>query len=370
MEPADEGTLNPALIRLLILPLVFLRVFAALELQAQQPVQAQHPVRGEFCLVWYNVENLFHPEDDPGTGDDEFTPGGKRNWTWSRYRNKLTAIARVIVASGRGEAPEMVGLCEVENALVLEDLCAHPILGPYRYGYLHKESPDHRGMDVACLIRMGSTEVLQWENMAFRPPVTGTRDLMHICLKMGGDTLDLFLVHLLSKYGGAGATAELRRVQCGQLAAYMDSVHTKRGEGWMMAVGDFNEVYRVAKHVLVPSGELEAQGRPAFLKIPDKGGHGEDSRCEHAEVQPSTPEVVPLSLCDKKIHEDSQGKQHTMELGEHTEAQGNTDCKPESLTILSCGFYGQPESEGPEKEQVRVGYSNGRRGSKKERYRK
>ena len=106
--------------------------------------------RGESCVVWYNVENLFYPDNDTIPGDDEFTPQGLRHWTWSRYRNKLTALAKVIIASGRGEAPELVALCEVENALVLEELCAHPILVPYHYSYLHRESRDHRGMDVAC----------------------------------------------------------------------------------------------------------------------------------------------------------------------------------------------------------------------------
>jgi hypothetical protein len=190
------------------------------------------------------VENLFYPEDDPGAGDDEFTPGGARHWTWSRYRDKLTAIAKVIIASGRGEPPELVGLCEVENAMVLEDLVSHPILSPYRYNYLHRESADHRGMDVACLIRKGRIGACQWEYKAFAQPVSGTRDVLHIAVPWQGDTLDLFLVHLISKYGGAGATAALRREQSSQLVRLMDSVYSVSKEGWILAAGDFNERYQ------------------------------------------------------------------------------------------------------------------------------
>ena len=211
--------------------------FSAMELPAQGMV------RGESCFVWYNVENLFYPDNDSTSGDDEFTPQGLRHWTWSRYRDKLTALAKVIIASGRGEAPELVGLCEVESALVLEELSSHPILAPYHYSYLHRESHDHRGMDVACLIRKGKFKSVLWETIPFALPVSETRDIMHISLAWGGDTLDLFLVHLLSKYGGAGATAALRNCQTGQVAELMDSVYAARKRGLIMAVGDFNEEY-------------------------------------------------------------------------------------------------------------------------------
>ena len=218
----------------------------ALYLPAQEISSAElasSVARGSCCLVWYNVENLFYPDDDSTAGDDEFTPQGLRHWIWSRYRDKLTALAKVIIATGRGDAPELVALCEVENALVLEELCSHPILAPYHYSYLHRESHDHRGMDVACLIRLGCFESVTWETLPFTLPVSETRDLMHISLDWGADTLDLFLVHLLSKYGGAGATAFLRSCQTGQLVQFMDSVYAVRQRGLIMTAGDFNETY-------------------------------------------------------------------------------------------------------------------------------
>ncbi len=207
-------------------------------------LQAQNSIRGDLCLVWYNAENLFYPDNDSLPVDDEFTPEGVRHWTWSRYRKKLTALAKVIIASGGGEPPELVGLCEVENAMVLEELTAHPILAPYHYRYLHKEGPDHRGMDVACLYRTGRIDVVQWETVPFRPPVLATRDMLHITLCWDGDTLDLFLVHLLSKYSGAGATAQLRRIQAKQLVHCMDSVYAARCRGVILAAGDFNDGYK------------------------------------------------------------------------------------------------------------------------------
>lgn len=221
----------------------FLRLLFGMFFFGFNNLQAQSSTRGDLCFVWYNVENLFYPDSDSLPADDEFTPEGVRHWTWNRYRDKLTALAKVIIASGGGEPPEVVGLCEVENALVLEDLTTHPILAPYHYSYLHREGTDHRGMEVSCLFRVGSIDTVRWETIPFSPPVFATRDMMHITLCQGSDTLDLFLVHLLSKYSGAGATAQLRRIQAEQLVHFMDSVYAARFEGSILAAGDFNEEY-------------------------------------------------------------------------------------------------------------------------------
>jgi endonuclease/exonuclease/phosphatase family metal-dependent hydrolase len=230
---------------------------------------AQDLTRGESCFVWYNVENLFNPDNDSISGDDEFTPQGLRHWTWSRYRTKLTALAKVIIATGRGKPPELVAFCEVESAQVLQDLSTHPILAPYHYTYLHRESPDHRGMDVACLIRMGMFESVHWSYHSFALPVSETRDIMHISLSWGGDTLDLFLVHLLSKYGGTGATADLRRCQTEQMVQLIDSVHAVREHSLLLAAGDFNDIYQ--SYTMEPLRNAGFGGDSLMLHLPENG---------------------------------------------------------------------------------------------------
>lgn len=208
----------------------------------QEPVYHEPP-RGALRLMWYNVENLFHPEDDTIPGDDEFTPEGVRHWTFNRYRKKLTGIAKVIIAAGAWDPPDLVGLCEVENAMVLEELVRHPILVSYGYRFVHSDSPDRRGMDVACLYREKRFRPVGWE---VHPSVVkcdeGTRDVLHICGVWGKrDTLDLFLVHFISKYSGAGATAEFRKRQASHLSQLTDSVQQQRMASLQVMVGDFNE---------------------------------------------------------------------------------------------------------------------------------
>ena len=99
-------------------------------------------------------------------GDDEFTPKVCAYWSYNRYQQKLTGLARVIVAAGRWQPPAVVGLCEVEGPQVLEELVSHPILASYQYSYLHRESPDHRGMDVACIFRPERFKALSWQFIA------------------------------------------------------------------------------------------------------------------------------------------------------------------------------------------------------------
>ena len=174
--------------------------------------------------------------------DDEFTPEGPRHWTLAKYHKKLTALAKVIVASGRWEPPELVGLCEVEDARVLEDLISHPILESYHYAYLHRDSPDHRALDVACLYRPEQIGILGWSAIPSRVLRGETRDMLHLSFTFARrDTLDLFLVHLVSKYRGAGLSAGSRRMQVVHLLHCMDSVQILRSQSKILAAGDFND---------------------------------------------------------------------------------------------------------------------------------
>ncbi len=212
---------------------------ALLSLHAQSET-----ARGAYRIMWYNVENLFHPSDDSLAGDDEFTPHGVRHWTWVRYRKKLTNLARVIVASGQWQTPGLVGLCEIENAQVLEDLVSHPILEPFAYGYFHRESPDHRGMDIACLFREQRFHPDGWETIS--PVQSGsfghTREVLHVWGRWGRrDTMDLFLCHFISRYRGTGITAEYRRMQSASLVLKADSVQRERPGSLVVLAGDFNE---------------------------------------------------------------------------------------------------------------------------------
>ena len=105
-------------------------------------------------VAFYNIENLFDYEDDPLTFDDDRTPTGKDGWTKEIYEAKLANMAKVISEIGAevtGTTPAIIGLCEIENLRVLEDLVNQEPLVDMNYGIVHFDSPDRRGIDVALL---------------------------------------------------------------------------------------------------------------------------------------------------------------------------------------------------------------------------
>jgi predicted extracellular nuclease len=106
----------------------------------------------KFQIAFYNVENLFDTINDPSINDEDFLPTSKKEWNSKKYFEKLKNLAAVIDSLKPGLlAPEIVGLCEVENKTVVEDLINQPNLKANNYKIAHFDSPDARGIDVACL---------------------------------------------------------------------------------------------------------------------------------------------------------------------------------------------------------------------------
>ena len=116
-----------------------------------------------FSIAFYNVENLFDAEHTDFTLDEDFTPEGKLEWNSERYQLKLDRIAKVITGIGAEEGanpPVFMGLAEVENDKVLLDLINQKELSEYNYDFVHYESPDERGVDVAFLYRKDFFELI------------------------------------------------------------------------------------------------------------------------------------------------------------------------------------------------------------------
>ena len=135
---------------------------------------------GALVIMFWNVENYFDPFDDPLKNDDEFTLGAVRHWTWSRFEAKRDGLAQTILAAGDewGELPALVGLAEVENQLVVSQLVRKTMLEELGYGYVHRESPDERGIDVALLYRKDRFRVLAVDSL--RVPGVVTRDILYV----------------------------------------------------------------------------------------------------------------------------------------------------------------------------------------------
>jgi endonuclease/exonuclease/phosphatase family metal-dependent hydrolase len=192
-----------------------------------------------FSAVWWNVENLFDTRDDPHTNDDEFTPQGDMHWTRRKLQAKLQGIAKTLAMA---DLPDVVGLAEVENSYVLRELCQGTPLARAGYRYVHRNSPDRRGIDCALLYRTDRFRVLKDSVVRVSDSAEGffTRDILVVeGVTAQGDTVSLVLNHWPSKRGGDEAEAH-RMAIADTLRRLMNELHAEHPQGAVVAMGDMN----------------------------------------------------------------------------------------------------------------------------------
>ena len=193
-----------------------------------------------FTVMTYNVENLFDTVHDAGKRDTEFLPDGERRWNGWRMWKKLKDIGKVIAAADTVNPCGLIGLCEVENNNVMTYLTQRTPMRTLDYRYVMTDSRDERGIDVALLYCPQLFQLSHHQSIRARTE-TATRDVLYACgIMPGGDTLDVYMVHLPSKLGKA--VAERNRQQITQeLLAHADSVSRVRSNKTILIMGDFND---------------------------------------------------------------------------------------------------------------------------------
>lgn len=205
------------------------------------PAQAQHAFR----VMEYNVENLFDCRHDSLKQDTEFLPGSVRNWTYSRFQDKVNKIGKVILAAGKEQVPDLVGLCEVENDYCLKSLTRYSPLREVGYKYVMTSSPDERGIDVALLYQPVSFRLLASQKIRIPSDSLGmrpTRDVLYVSGRVvSGDTLDVFVCHLPSRVGGVKKTDPYRLWVARRIRQAADSVMAERQNPRLIIMGDFND---------------------------------------------------------------------------------------------------------------------------------
>ena len=200
---------------------------------------------------FYNLENLFDIYDDPLIFDDDRTPTGKDRWTEEIYQKKLGNMAYAISKIGSEEKlnpPAILGVCEVENRQVLEDLIKTPFLTPYDYGIIHIDSPDERGIDVALLYQKAlftplnavKHELLLYEtkNSSKRDY---TRDQLVVSGLLEGEEIHLIVNHWPSRSGGEKASSHKRENAARLSLKLTDSLFRKDPYAKIIFMGDFND---------------------------------------------------------------------------------------------------------------------------------
>jgi endonuclease/exonuclease/phosphatase family metal-dependent hydrolase len=200
------------------------------------------------CIAFYNLENLFDTINQEHVTDEEFTADGKKEWTPERYLEKLDHLARVIYHVGLSEkTPEgasLIGVCELENASVMEDLANTAILKERNYKFVHYDSPYYRGMDVALFYQPEHFSVLSSSSHELNmPDMEGftTRAQLLVSGVLNGDTIHVIVNHWPSRRGGEEESRPLRIAAAELSRSIVDSLFTIDPQARIIIMGDLND---------------------------------------------------------------------------------------------------------------------------------
>lgn len=212
-----------------------------------------------FSIVFWNLENFFDCVDGgQSSSDAEFSARGQRHWSRKRFDAKAALISKTILWCD--SLPSVVGVCEVENERPLKALVHGDVLRKCGYRYVHYDSRDPRGIDVALLYRQEEMELVG----SYPIPVVAskedggvdtlrTRDILYVCLqrRSDGELWHFYVNHHPSKYGGA-SSSDRRLVAMATLRRSIDSL-VARGCTNIVAMGDFNDTPDAAAFSLMDS---------------------------------------------------------------------------------------------------------------------
>ena len=199
-----------------------------------------------YSVVFYNLENLFDIYDDPETHDEEFTPSGVKQWNEIKYQKKLANMERVLfdIAKIQKDYPIVIGVSEIENRTVLEDLISQPNLKGANYRICHYDSPDARGVDVAFLYRSDVFKLEGSDNIMLKVeelPNFRTRDLVVMWGTIDGEPFYFLVSHWPSRLGGKEASQFKRDACARQIRQIKDSLLRENPATKVVVMGDFND---------------------------------------------------------------------------------------------------------------------------------
>ena len=197
-------------------------------------------------VVFYNLENLFDTINDPDKWDDEFLPTGGKKWNSVKYQKKQSNMERVLfdMALLQKNFPVVIGVSEIENRLVLEDLIAQPKLAHGNYRIVHYDSPDRRGVDCAFFYRPDVFKLEGSKAHKFEMPGMPnfyTRDLVTMWGTIDGEPFYFLVSHWPSRLGGKEASDPKREAAAAQCRRIADSVRLANPATKVVIMGDLND---------------------------------------------------------------------------------------------------------------------------------
>jgi hypothetical protein len=245
-----------------ILLLIFIFSFTCLCAQKQQYKVS--------IICFYNLENFYDTIDNPLIEDQEFLPKGEKNYNSKIYWSKVENLATVLSQIGREiseDGPALIGVAEIENDTVLNDLVKHPLLKKHNYHFIHYDSWDLRGVDVGLLYNPKYFTVDTSAKLFVRIPGGSkesffTRDVLWVKGKLDGESIHVFVNHWPSRRGGEERSMPARLAAASVNKKKIEAIQQTEPDAKIIVMGDLND------DPLSPSVTkvLEAKGKITDVK--------------------------------------------------------------------------------------------------------
>lgn len=201
--------------------------------------------RSAHLIVFYNLENLY-PAYDRLDVNSNVMP---KSWSQERYLNKISKLATVISKIGAqfsNDLPSLIGVAELGSIQVLEDLIASSVLKGEAYDYIHFESPDERGSNVALIynpkfFKLISSEsyVVDLQNGFGHSP--HSRNILVAHGKLEKEDIFIIVNHWPSRFGGLSQTSYRRQMLANKTLAIIENIRKKNVDAKFIVMGDFND---------------------------------------------------------------------------------------------------------------------------------
>ncbi len=228
------------LITTIILSLVFSVSLSAQKLQKNKNYFIS-------AIGFYNVENLYDTINDVWKNDEEFTPSGTNAWTGSRYWTKIDHLAEVISQMATDVTPDglaILGLCEIENKSVVEDLVKNERLKKRNYKVVHIEGPDARGVDPSFIYNPAYfkvTKAVSYKVTLVTDSSHKTRDILVVSGSFAGEPMSILVNHWPSRRGGEQASRPNRNAAAKVARHITDSIMKADPTTKIAIMGDLND---------------------------------------------------------------------------------------------------------------------------------
>ncbi|MES2373492.1 MAG: endonuclease/exonuclease/phosphatase [Bacteroidota bacterium] len=202
------------------------------------------------CVIaFYNLENFYDTVNNPIVNDDDFTPSGIKQYSKEIYLDKVTKLATVISQIGTeisASGPAIIGVAEIENDTVLNDLVHHPLISYRHYRIIHFDSKDARGIDVGFLYDPKMFTPEKAEKLFVKMPTNSkeafyTRDILYVKGKLAGETIHVYVNHWPSRRGGEERSAPARATAALVCKKHLDSIFHKEANAKIIVMGDLND---------------------------------------------------------------------------------------------------------------------------------